>query len=129
MTVAPDGSGAVFGALPWYNAEAYDLVYQGLTDVTALPGTMFVLVSVQRSSTVVVHDLNTGREAGRFDLAGRYGNPLLTVVGNDLWTIDYDTFVRVNLSTRQVVRKVHLQSAAQGTMQFAGELFVWAARR
>jgi hypothetical protein len=129
VTVNSDGAGAVLGALPWYNSERYDLSYQGLTDVVALPGTHVVLVSVQRSSTIIVHDPTASREDGRLDLAGRHGNPLLTMVGNELWTIDYDTFVRVSLPSRKVVQKVLLQPAAHGTMQFAGELFVWKARR
>jgi hypothetical protein len=129
VTVAPDGSSAAFSAIPWYNAETYDLGYEGLTDAAALPGTALVLVSVQRSSTIIVHDPTRACEVGRFDLAGRQGNPMLTVVGNELWTIDYDTFVRVNLSTQRVAGTVRLQPAPQGTMQFAGELFVWAAQR
>src|SRR5262249_39703210 len=63
----------------------------------------------------------------RFDLADRHGNPMLTLVDNELWTIDYDTFVRVNLSNISVVRKAPLQPAAQKTRQFAGDLFVWRA--
>ena len=98
VTINPDSTEATLGELPWYNGQAYDIGYQGLVDVVPLTGSPLVLVSVQRSSTVVVHDPAEAREVASFNLAGCGGNPILTVVGNELWTIDYDTFVRVDRS-------------------------------
>jgi hypothetical protein len=136
ITVNSDGTNATLGALPWYNEHTYDQGYQGLIDVVSIPGSDFVLVSVARSSTIVVHDPSEGREVARFDLAGRGGNPMLRVVGSELWTVDYDTFVRVDLGTRRVIKSVKVQPPPPPstpplrrdiTQVFAGDLFVWAA--
>lgn len=129
VTVEADGSRAALGGLAWYNSESYDLGYQGLTDAVGIPGSELVLVSVQRSSIIVIHNPADGREAGRFELANRHGNPMLTLIDDELWTIDYDTFVRVDLKSRRILQKVLLQEAASGTAQFAGDLFVWRACR
>ncbi|HMZ52247.1 MAG TPA: hypothetical protein PK988_08265, partial [Candidatus Sumerlaeota bacterium] len=99
--------------------------YQSLFDVTALPNASHVLVSMQRSSTIVVHDPFTGHPREQFQLADRGGNPVLTVVGNELWTIDYDTFVAVDLSSRQATTKLLLQAGLNNGSQFAGKLFYW----
>src|SRR5687767_856352 len=45
----------------WYD-ETFDKGYQGVVDVVALPGGHSAVVSVQRSSTLIVHDLETGRK-------------------------------------------------------------------
>jgi hypothetical protein len=137
VTVSRDATAATLGALPWFNAKTYDLGYQAPLDAIAFPGNPFVLISVARSSTIVVHDPTEAGDVGRVELAGRMGNPILKLVGNELWTIDYDTFVRVDLSTRQVIASITIQPAlhgaptwsAEGTRQFAGNLFVWSARQ
>jgi hypothetical protein len=137
ITIDPDGANATLGALPWYNGNTYDLGYQGPIDVVSIPDSELVLVSVQRSSTIVVHDPAMGRDVDRFDLAGSHGNPILTIVGKELWTIDYDTFVRVDLESRKVIKSLKVQPSTpytspsfKGMMnQFAGELFIWTARK
>jgi hypothetical protein len=123
--------GATLGTLPWYDGETYDLGYQGLIDTSAMPDSPNVLVSVQRSSVVVVHDPETSRAVGRFDLAGRHGNPMLNVVGDELWTVDYDTFVRVNLATYDVRTSARIQNGTRSgrgeSLQFVENPFVWEA--
>jgi hypothetical protein len=108
--------------LPWYG-EAYDKDYQGIVDVLALPGEDAALVSVQRSSRLVVHDLGTGRQTGSVDLGDRGGNPTLRLrgAGDEIWASDYDTLVVIRPRDRRVVRRARVQGAAGGTQQFIGE--------
>lgn len=134
VTVGSDFTSATLGALPWFNAKAYEMGYQAPLDVVALPGSPFVLVSVARSSTLIIHDPHDARDVGQIELANRGGNPIPKLVGNELWTIDYDTFVRVDLKTQQVVNTLKVQAplpntptwSAEGTRQFAGKLFIWS---
>ena len=42
--------------LEWYD-DTYDKGYQGVIDVLELPGESSAVVSVQRSSRLIVHDL------------------------------------------------------------------------
>lgn len=127
IEIAPGFERASLHDLPWYG-DGYDLGYQGLTDAIALPNSERVLVSVQRSSVVVVHDLKTGGQQGSFGLADRGGNPFLKIVGEELWTIDYDTFVRVSLKHFRAVATSFLQPGDNGTRQFAGEMHIIPSR-
>lgn len=125
LTMAEDGRGLSQSSLPWFNEDNYDLVWQGLMDVVALPRSEHVLVSVQRSSTLIVHDPRSESVVEQIKLLGRNGNPMLVVVDDELWTIDYDTFVRVQLESRKVVGSVLIQPAQKSTRCFAGHLHVW----
>ena len=71
--------------------------------------------SASRSSTLVIHDPAEAREVGRIELAGRLGSPMLKLVGSELWTIDYDTFVRVDLRSRQLINSLQIQPPLPGT--------------
>ena len=57
VSVTP--AGAFVQRLEWYDSS-YDKGYQGVIDVIALPDPRYALISVQRSSVLIVHDLETG---------------------------------------------------------------------
>ena len=108
-------------ALAWYDTR-YDKDYQGVVDAIRLAGERVALVSIQRSSELVVHDLASGAGVGRIALAGRAGNPALRYRPGtrEIWASDYDTIAVIDGARRRVVRKKRLQSAAAGTQQFIG---------
>ena len=84
----------------------------------------FALISVQRSSELVLHDLETGKAIQKISLGpNRHGNPKLTLrqSGNELWASDYDTLVIADTESWRVRRKKRLQRAAAGTGQFIGD--------
>lgn len=114
--------------LSWYNEGTYDLGYQGLVDCVTPPGAHFTVVSVQRSSTLVLIDRASNAKCGLIELAGRSGNPDLRMTTNsDLLASDYDTMCRVDLKKAKVVVENRLQGAAKGTMQPIGD-YAWAAK-
>ena len=108
--------------LPWYD-ERYDKGYQAVIDAVELPGEGLALVSVQRSSKLVLHDLETDEQKGTVETGGQAGNPQLELRrgGEEIWTIDYDTLVRIRAADRRVLRRKRLQGAAMGTGLFVGE--------
>ncbi len=108
--------------LDWYD-DSYDKMYQAIVGVTELPGRDLALVSVQRCSDLVIHDLGTGRKTGVVRLAGRGGNPTVRLRKNadEIWAIDYDTVVVLDPATLRTVRSRRLQKSFTGTMQFLGE--------
>jgi hypothetical protein len=108
--------------LEWYD-ERYDKDYQGIVDVLEIPGANLALVSVQRSSTLILHDLETGQQRGSVALAGRGGNPVLRLrnEGDEVWASDYDTVVVLDRRDWRTVRRARLQSAFTGTQQFIGD--------
>ena len=118
---APDHGRLDVHRLDWYD-QGYDKMYQGIVDVLELPGGETALVSVQRSSRLIVHDLGTGKARAHVDLAGRAGNPRLALRegGSELWADDYDTLVVVRTRDWRVDRKRHMQGALSGTQQFMG---------
>ncbi len=133
ILVAGDHRPATMGDFAWHENDNYDMGYQGLVEVLALPGEPSVLVSFQRSSTIMIHDPRTSHAVDRIDLADRGGNPGLAIVGSELWTTDYDTFVRVHLPTRGILASTRIQpcgSVEAGgkrfeCQQYAGDLLVW----
>lgn len=88
--------------LSWYD-DRYDKGYQGVISVTELPGDLAVF-SVQRSSTLVLHDLDNNVNCGLVDLGGRGGNSRLWFRSraSEVWASDYDTIVKLNPATWQV---------------------------
>lgn len=108
--------------LEWYD-ESYDQMYQGIVAVVEIPGREVAVVSVQRSSRLVLHDLATGRSTGGVELAGSGGNPdvRLRRDGAELWASDYDSLVVVDPVNWKVLRSRRIQGAAWGTQQFVGE--------
>jgi hypothetical protein len=108
--------------LEWYD-DSYDKEYQGVIDVLELPGYGCALVSVQRSSRLILHDLETGTQRRSIDLCGRGGNPTLELrdSGKEVWASDYDALAVVRTDNWQIRRSSRLQSAAAGTQQFIGD--------
>jgi len=108
----------------WYTPQRYDVGYQGVIGVTAIPGDHRLLVSVQRSSTLVLHDPEARAEAGAVTLADRGGNPTVHFLRTrpEAWADDYDTVVRLDARTLRVRDKATLQSAAGNVRQFVGAL-------
>jgi hypothetical protein len=108
--------------LEWYD-DTYDKGYQGIIGVLELPGEDSALVSVQRSSELVLHDLEIGRKRGSIALRGRGGNPMLQLRdgGNEVWASDYDTVLVLARKNWRIIRSARLEGAAAGTQQFIGE--------
>jgi hypothetical protein len=86
--------------LSWFNAEDYDLGYQGVVGCLAMPEAGVVLVSVQRSSTLVMLDPDRNEVAGRIRLSDRAGNPRLKRISDtQVLVSDYDAVCIVDLTT------------------------------
>jgi hypothetical protein len=122
LKVYPSGGKIEPQRLEWYD-DTYDKGYQGVVDVLQLPGEDFALISVQRSSRVIVHDLDTGMKRGEVDLGGRGGNPTLRLgnVDGEIWASDYDTLIVLRRNDLQILRSALLQEANAGTRQFIGD--------
>jgi len=122
VVIDPAEPGLVVQRLGWYDDDAYDKGYQGVTSALEIRGEDAALVSIQRSSTVVVHDLRTGERRGTIDLEGRRGNPELhdSPSTGELWTSDYDTLVVLDRATHRHLRKRRVQDSDAGTMKFIG---------
>ena len=80
-------------------------------------------MSVQRSSELVLHDLQTGAKRRSISLAGRGGNPALQLRrdGAEVWASDYDTLLVLDRQRWKILRRARLQRAAAGTQQFIGD--------
>ena len=127
LRISPSTGKFEIQRLQWYG-DSYDKGYQGVIDVLALPGGTCALVSVQRSSRLILHDLETGTQKRSIDLGGHGGNPRLALhdSGKEVWASDYDTLVVLGTTTWQVLRSARLQNAFTGTQQFIGD-FSFAA--
>jgi hypothetical protein len=108
--------------LEWYD-QSFDKGYQSVFDVIALPDPRYAVVSVARSSVLIIHDLETGKAHHRVALGSQHGNPKLGLRngGKELWATDYDTLVVVDTQTWRVLHKKRLQSALAGTGLFIGD--------
>jgi hypothetical protein len=106
----------------WYD-DSYDKGYQGIVGVTDVPGSNLLLVSVQRSSKLVIYDPDARRKQGEVALAGNHGNPSLHFrrASPELWADDYDTLLKLEPGSWRILRSRKLQGAAQGTAQFIGQ--------
>ena len=122
LRISPTTGKADVQRLQWYD-DSYDKGYQGVIDVLALPDDTCALVSVQRSSRLILHDLETGTQRRSIDLGGRGGNPRLALreLGKEVWASDYDALVVLGTADWQVLRSARLQSAFTGTQQFIGD--------
>jgi hypothetical protein len=99
--------------LSWFTNANYDLGYQGLVGCLTLPGSHLVVVSVQRSSRLIVIDTRKNQPAVQIELAGRGGNPAMRIrSASDFLADDYDTLCRVDLKTMSVVAKEKLQTGS-----------------
>src|SRR5688572_160398 len=108
---------------PWFDDNSYDKMYQGIVGVAEIPDSPLLLVSVQRTSTVVIHDPATSRKMGEVKVGDGGGNPTLYFrrTAPELWADDYDTLVRLDAATWRVLDRRRLQGADAGTRQFIGQ--------
>ena len=122
VRVSPSANALEVQRLQWYD-ERYDKDYQGVVDVLELPGEPVALVSVQRSSQLILHDLETGAAKRSIALCDRGGNPRLELrkSGEEIWASDYDTLVVLKRADWRIARKARLQRASTGTQQFIGD--------
>ena len=109
--------------LSWFTNANYDLGYQDLVDCITIAAADRMIVSVQRSSELVVIDLERNERIGSIQLAGRGGNPSLQMrPEGDFLASDYDTLCRVDPGSSSVLKAVRLQGAAgTNTQQFIGD--------
>jgi hypothetical protein len=122
LKVSPTTGKMEVQRLEWYD-DSYDKGYQGVIGVLELPGDGGALVSVQRSSRLILHDLETGRQRRSIHLGDRCGNPRLELrdSGKEVWASDYDTLVVIRTEDWQIQRLSRLQPADAGTQQFIGD--------
>jgi len=122
LSVSPSSARIEVQGLAWFDAT-YDKTYQGIVEALEIPGQDLALVSVARSSTLVMHELSTGQRVGTIDLVGRAGNPKLELRAgaSEVWASDYDTLVVVDRRTWRVIRSRRIQTAQGGTQQFIGD--------
>ena len=108
--------------LEWYD-DTYDKGYQGVTGVLELPGEEVAVVSVQRSSKLIFHDLDTGLKKGALDLGGYSGGPDLQFrnEGKEIWAKNYDTIVVIQRSDRRVLGSAQLQGTNTKVRGFIGD--------
>jgi len=129
ITVDVPGRRIFVSPFPWFDNGSYDKGYQGIVGVTEIPNSHLLLVSVQRSSTVVMHDPTTSNKVGEVKIGNGGGNPTLyfrrTVA--ELWADDYDTLVRLDTNTWHTLNRRRLQGAAPGSRQFIGKFSIDAA--
>ena len=116
------GGAITIHPLPWYDAT-YDKGYQAIIDAVSV-GARRALISVQRSSRLIVQDLESGGVVHVSDLGGGLGNPRLTLRpdAGELWTTDYDAVAVLRIDTWKVRKRRRLQDAAAGSGQFIGDL-------
>lgn len=109
--------------LSWFNNANYDLGYQGLVDCLTFPESGIVVVAVQRSSELVLIDIEANARVGSIMLASRGGNPtLVPLSASEFVATDYDTICVVDAKTRTSRHSAPLQSASgSNTQQFIGD--------
>jgi hypothetical protein len=109
--------------LSWFNDHNYDRGYQGLVDCLALPEAGIVVVSVQRSSELVLVDVERNVRVGSIELAGTGGNPRLRRSSpTEFFASDYDSLCFVDVNARRARCSGRLQPAAPpNARQFTGD--------
>jgi hypothetical protein len=108
--------------LAWYRDGDYDLGYQGLVDCLTLPGREYVVVSVQRSSTLVVLDIRSSKKVAEVELAGRHGNPHLQFFEKrNIITTDGDTICLVDWTEMKKISQISLEDERNGFQCFVGD--------
>lgn len=105
----------------WFN-DSYDKGYQGVIDVVEVSPDILI-VSVQRDSCPILYDYSRKILIRKIQLADRRGNPTFQIFNSDLWTVDYDTVVRLDGRTFEVKKFAEMQSASvNGMRHFVGGL-------
>lgn len=109
--------------LSWFTNDNYDLGYQRLVGSLWAPEAGLVVVSIQRSSELVLIDPRLNQKVGVIMLAGSSGNPDLTLrSGLELLASDYDRLCMANVATGAVRCSPPLQEPTPpNTRQFIGD--------
>jgi len=102
----------------WYR-ESYDTMYQGILNVTEIPGSSFLIFSMQRDSEPVVYEPSTRKIIKKLKLGGASGAPQLFFRRDapELWTSDYDTLIRVDSRNWEVLNRLKLQEGRSGMVR------------
>ena len=121
LVVVNDSQDIELQRLEWFD-DSYDKGYQGIVDVTEVPDSSLVIVSIQRDSAPVLHDPIKKQAVRKLHLANRGGNPefYLRSAAKEFWVADYDYMVKLNAETFEVLGAERIQTAASGTRQFIG---------
>ena len=109
--------------LEWYDSR-YNKEYQSVLHVLELPGDNSALISVQRSSRVILHDRETGRARAAIELAGRGEASQLRLgsLDGEIWVKDYDTIVVLERGSWRILRSARLQEGGDGKVaRFVGD--------
>ncbi|MFN4296838.1 MAG: hypothetical protein ACK4FB_08340 [Brevundimonas sp.] len=120
--IKPEEGGVHVAPLGWFNESSYDLLYQGLVDSLVLASGQ-VLISVQRSSELLIVNELQGHIVQRVSLGDRGGNPKLRRLSDGaIAASDYDTLCIIE-PRRWQVRKSDILQAPRPPMgaEFIGD--------
>jgi hypothetical protein len=117
---------AAIERLDWFDGDSYDLGYQSVIAVSEVPRSGDLVFGIQRSSHLVVSSPSLANSIRRVDLSGGHGNavPHVRVGAAEIWTVDYDTLVRLDWRSWEVTGTLRLQEASSGTRMFVGDLWM-----
>lgn len=106
---------------PWFDSS-YDKGYQGIVDVTEVPDSDLLIVSIARDSTPVLYDPEKKLAVRKLVLADRRGNPefRLRKSANEFWASDYDSIVKLDAKTLTLIKAERVQDAPAGKQKFIG---------
>jgi hypothetical protein len=104
----------------WFDSS-YDKAYQGIVGVTELLSGNLI-VSVQRDSHPVEYDPIRKQVIRKLSLADKAGNPTLrlSASGDQIWADDYDTILKLDSHSLEVLGSRCLQMSPTGAAQFIG---------
>ena len=120
--ISLDGEGGLsLQHFDWFD-DSYDKGYQGIVGVVDVPNSENVIVSVQRSSRLILYSPVSRQAIRGIDLAGSRGNPRLQFSLNAevLWADDYDTLLQLDPNNWEIRSQRKLQEAVRGAAQFIG---------
>lgn len=112
--------------LDWFDDKKYDHMYQSVMSVLELPSGEY-LFGLQRSSELVLCDPASLAVIREVPLAGRHGNPIpfLRNHRSELWAVDYDTVLRLDVDTLVVEDHwLGQPPATDGTRMFLGSAWM-----
>lgn len=109
-------SGPTAQRFDWFSDQFYDRSWQGITEVVEIPGTDLVLVSVQRSSALVIYDPAERKKRGEVRLPNQPGASDLYFrrTAGDFWACNYDTLMKIEPHSWKVLMRRKLQHVEPG---------------
>ena len=126
ITIDP-AEGADLQTFEWFD-NSYDHGYQAITEVTEVPGSGLVIISLVRDSSPILFDPKARKKVGELSLSDRYGSAGLYFrqTADELWADDYDTLLKIQPQSWQVLEERRLQEAPFDSRMFIGD-FVFNA--